>query len=211
MISEILTAIKLIKFYAWEKPFIEKIDELRSKEVETIKKGMIVKAVNFMVVFTVPVIIALASLGMYVALGQTLTAPVSFTILSIYNTLRYPFFMLPMAVRSTASAITAIARLNKFLLSEEVEEFKQIPLGDDGLVIDIDNASFKWDGAETAEPNLQNITLKAKQGQKIAVIGDVGSGKSSLIAAILGQVRNVVETMPVSALLFLMFLTKPGY
>ena len=73
------------------------------------------------------------------------------------------------------------------------------------------NASFKWDGAETAEPTLLNITLKAKQGQKIAVIGDVGSGKSSLIAAILGQVRNVVETMPVSALLFLMFLTKPGY
>ena len=154
MMSEILTAIKLIKFYAWENPFSQKIDELRSKEIETIKKGMIVKAVNFMVVFTAPVMITLASLGMYVARGNKLTAPVSFTILSIYNTLRYPFFILPMAVRSTASAITAIARLNKFLLAEEVEEFKQSPLGDDGLVIDIENASFKWDGVETAEPTL---------------------------------------------------------
>jgi ABC-type transport system involved in cytochrome bd biosynthesis fused ATPase/permease subunit len=119
--------------------------------------------------------------------------------------------MLPISVRSIASAITAIARLNKFLLADEVEEFKQSPLGDDGLVINIANASFKWDGAETSEPTLQNITLKAKQGQKIAVIGDVGSGKSSLIAAILGQIRNVGETMPVPALLFLMFLNKPGY
>ena len=40
-------------------------------------------------------------------------------------------------------------------------------------------------------PTLQNISLKARQGQKIAIIGDVGAGKSSLLAALLGQIRNV--------------------
>jgi ABC-type bacteriocin/lantibiotic exporter with double-glycine peptidase domain len=68
MMSEIWTAIKLIKFYAWEKPFTEKIDELLSKEIEIIKKGMIMKAIYFLVVFKIPVIISLTLLGTYVAL-----------------------------------------------------------------------------------------------------------------------------------------------
>ena len=68
MMSEIWTAIKLIKFYSWEKPFTEKIDELLSKEIEIIKKGMIMKAIYFLVVFKIPVIISLTLLGTYVAL-----------------------------------------------------------------------------------------------------------------------------------------------
>lgn len=38
---------------------------------------------------------------------------------------------------------------------------------------------------------MSKISLKARKGQKIAVIGDVGSGKSSLLAALLGQIRQV--------------------
>lgn len=61
-------------------------------------------------------------------------------------------------------------------------------------------ASFSWnpasDSVETASrhidiPFLSNITLKATQGQKIAIIGDVGSGKSSLLSALIGQMRKV--------------------
>ena len=121
IMSEILTAIKLIKFYAWEKPFTQIISEIREKEMDRIRKGMIVKTINFTVVFAIPVLIALASLGMFVALGGTLTGTLSFTVLSLYNTLRYPFFMLPMAVRSTAGAITAFKRLDAFLALDEVE------------------------------------------------------------------------------------------
>ena len=33
LMNEILTSIRLIKMYAWEEPFIEKIKELRSREI----------------------------------------------------------------------------------------------------------------------------------------------------------------------------------
>jgi hypothetical protein len=134
--SEILTAIKLIKFYAWEKPFSERINDIRTKEMEKIRFGMVIKSINFTVVFSVPILIALSSLsmkhfpypfnfqGMYVGTGNTLTASLSFTILSLYNTLRYPFFMLPMAVRATSGALIAFTRLEKYLSLEDVEELK---------------------------------------------------------------------------------------
>ncbi|KAI8823438.1 P-loop containing nucleoside triphosphate hydrolase protein [Fimicolochytrium jonesii] len=193
IMSEILTAIKLIKFYAWEAPFTDKIEDIRHREITLIRRGMIVKAINFTVVFAVPVFVALASLGMYkVALGNTLTASISFTVLSVYNTLRYPFLMLPLAVRSTAGAMTSLGRLNEFLTLAEVEELKpQPPPKGRDLAFEVKNSDFKWDGIEVPKPTLQNVSLEIKKGAKVAVIGDVGSGKSSLIAALLGQIRLV--------------------
>ncbi|KAJ3086700.1 Multidrug resistance-associated protein 4 [Quaeritorhiza haematococci] len=190
IMSEILTAIKLIKFYAWEKPFSEKIGEIRDQEMAMVRKGMVVKAVNFMVVFAVPVWTALASLGMYVALGNTLTASLSFTVLSVYNTLRYPFLLLPVAVKATAGAWTALKRLDVYFTLDEVEKLQISPQEGD-LAFTMNNADFKWDGAETEGPTLNQINLTARKGQKIAIIGDVGSGKSSLLAALLGQIRQV--------------------
>lgn len=110
--SEILTAVKLIKFYAWERPFTAKIHDIREREMDAIYRGMVMKTINFTVVFAVPVMIALCSLSMYVGLGNKLTASVSFAVLSVLNTLRYPFFMLPMAVRGTAGTLTATKRLS---------------------------------------------------------------------------------------------------
>jgi len=96
--------------------------------------------------------------------------------------------MLPMAVRSFAGALTAFGRLNIFLLTEEVEDMVTSAIGSDGVMIDITNADFIWDGTE---PTLQGINLKLKKGQTTAIVGDVGSGKSSLLAAILRQIKLV--------------------
>ncbi|KAJ3129395.1 Multidrug resistance-associated protein 4 [Nowakowskiella sp. JEL0407] len=191
VMSEILTAIKLVKFYAWEKPFEEKINEIRHREMSLIYRGMVIKAINFMVVFTIPVWIALCSLGMYVAIGNKLTAATSFTVLSVYNTLRYPFFMLPLSVKSLAGALTAFGRLNRFLTSDEVEELHILPAPSNNLAFELNHCDFRWDGTEVEGPTLSDITFSAKRGQKIGIIGDVGSGKSSLIAALLGQIRQV--------------------
>ncbi|KAJ3170330.1 Multidrug resistance-associated protein 1 [Geranomyces variabilis] len=199
IMSEILTAIKLLKFYNWESPFDEKITKIRAREMSLIRRGMIVKAINFTVVFAIPVFVALTSLGMYVGTDHKLTASISFTVLSVYNTLRYPALMLPLAVRSTAGAMTALTRLNEFLsLAEVVEVIPKLPPPGSNLAVSIKSSSFKWDGIDAAAPaTLTDINIDIKRGAKVAIIGDVGSGKSSLIAAILGQIRqtegNVID------------------
>jgi ABC-type multidrug transport system fused ATPase/permease subunit len=192
LMSELLTAIKLIKFYAWELPFANKIEEIRVREMKFIYDGLINKVVNYMVVFAIPVLVALSSLGMYVGLGNRLTASVSFAVLSVFNTLRYPFFMLPMAVKSTVGALAAFGRLNAFLQLEEVIELKPtIPPPGCDLAFEIEDSDFKWDGTEGDRPTIHNISVKVKKGAKVGIVGDVGCGKSSLIAALLGQIRQV--------------------
>jgi len=191
LMSELLTAVKLIKFYAWELPFANKISDIRSVEMQFIYDGLINKTINYTVVFAIPVLVALTCLSMYVAIGNQLTASISFTALSVFNTLRYPFFMLPMAVKSTVGALAAMDHLDEFLQLEEVIELKPLvaPAGCD-LAFDIEDSDFKWDGTEGVQPTIHNISLKIKKGAKVGIVGDVGCGKSSILAALLGQIRQ---------------------
>jgi ATP-binding cassette subfamily C (CFTR/MRP) protein 1/ATP-binding cassette subfamily C (CFTR/MRP) protein 2 len=191
LMSEILTAIKLIKFYAWEAPFSKNIAQFRVEEMQFIYDGLINKVVNYTVVFSVPVLVSLSCLSLYVSLGNPLTASVSFTVLSVFNTLRYPFFMLPMAVKSTVGGYAAMDRLDAFFKQEEIVELKQSkPEEGNDLAFEMNNCDFKWDGTDGAEPTIRNVSVKIKKGSKVAIFGETGSGKSSILAALLGQIRQ---------------------
>ena len=50
----------------------------------------------------------------------------------------------------------------------------------------IENGEFSWDSYDSF-PILRDINMKVKAGSLVAVVGTVGSGKSSLLSAILGE------------------------
>jgi ABC-type multidrug transport system fused ATPase/permease subunit len=102
IMSEILTAIKLIKFYAWEQPFYDRICEIRKRELSLLRKNLFANAINYMVVFCVPVAVALLSLMTYWKTGNIIDSVIGFTTVSVFNTLRYPLLMAPLAVNSTS-------------------------------------------------------------------------------------------------------------
>ena len=49
------------------------------------------------------------------------------------------------------------------------------------------DGSFEW---ESGKPVLQDINFQAN-GNLVAIIGEVGAGKSSLLAALLGEIPKV--------------------
>ncbi|KAI1315909.1 Multidrug resistance-associated protein 1 [Mortierella claussenii] len=191
LMSEILTAIKLIKFYAWESPFQEQINEVRARELHLFRRNLQVKAINMAVVFALPVVVAVSALAVYNARRSgPIDSSVVFTALSIFNTLRYPFLMLPIAVKSTSGARLALRRLDDYLMQLEVEPLQEYPISEGGdIALELQNGEFTWDGDDQG-PALSGISLKVKRGEVVAIVGDVGSGKSSFIAALLGQIRQ---------------------
>ncbi|RKP19799.1 P-loop containing nucleoside triphosphate hydrolase protein, partial [Rozella allomycis CSF55] len=191
VMSEILTAIKLIKFYAWEKPFEERITEIRKKEVELLQKSFFINVLNFTSVFCTPVLIALLVILTHwsrkdsLSVADQLNSVNGFVIISLYNTLRYPLLMLPLAINSTSDAKTALQRLDEYFEQPEVEAPVRHALHEtEGILVE--NGNFKW-SEEAAEPFLKDINVKIGRGKLVAVVGDVGSGKSSLVAALLRQ------------------------
>jgi ATP-binding cassette subfamily C (CFTR/MRP) protein 1 len=63
--------------------------------------------------------------------------------------------------------------------------------------VEIDHGTFSWE-LENTSPTLSSIELKVKRGMKVAVRGMVGSGKSSLLSCILGEMRKLAGTVMVS-------------
>ncbi|EXX63324.1 P-loop containing nucleoside triphosphate hydrolase protein [Rhizophagus irregularis DAOM 181602=DAOM 197198] len=197
LMSEILTAIKLIKFYAWESYFRERVGRVRRKEFSRLLNGIVVKVWTFCVVFGAPVLAMLGCLCVKVLSPdynneyEGIRARKVFTVLALFYTVRYPLIMLPIAVRTTLGALDSFERLNEFLLQTELEPLKQEkePIENDPSIrIYMNDADFSYEGV--SDPTLRFLNMKVRQGELIAIVGDVGAGKSSVLSAILGQIRK---------------------
>ncbi|SPR01691.1 unnamed protein product (mitochondrion) [Plasmodiophora brassicae] len=189
LMTEILTAVKLIKFYTWEQYFHERVDAVRKREAAAAASQIMARAVNFAIVFGIPVLGALACLYSLQVYGQ-LDASLSFVLVSLLNTLRYPLLMMPMAVKSISSASNALASLNAFMRRPELADQRQTqatksdPAGKKG-VVEITKADLTWGDDPT--PTLASVSMHVYPGEVVAVVGTVGTGKSTLMASILGQ------------------------
>lgn len=116
-------------------------------------------------------------------------------------------------IRQGAEAMVSIKRLQNFMLYDEVEdikgnqkkikvsglgeetkqeteraemmEFRREKMSNEGSVI-LERCHAKWLNSDT-EDTLRGINFRVKPGQLVAVVGQVGSGKSSLLNIILKE------------------------
>ncbi|KAL9444634.1 hypothetical protein AB3S75_017759 [Citrus x aurantiifolia] len=68
------------------------------------------------------------------------------------------------------------------------------PRGSSETAIEIADGNFSWD-ISSHNPTLKDINLKVFHGMRVAVCGTVGSGKSSLLSCILGEVPKISGTL----------------
>ena len=97
LMNEILTGIRVIKYYCWEKPFKGKIHDLRKVELKNTEKMAWIMSVGIdCMMSTIPNIVPLVCFSLYPSvMGKPLTSSVAFTSLSLFIILRMPFAMMP--------------------------------------------------------------------------------------------------------------------
>ncbi|MGH0130138.1 UNVERIFIED_CONTAM: hypothetical protein FKN15_041189 [Acipenser sinensis] len=92
--------------------------------------------------------------------------------------------------RHNSQALVSLKRLGKFLCQEELksDSVDRKPLHPAGSSVLVENGTFSWsrDGA----PCLKRISVSVARGSLVAVVGHVGSGKSSLLSALLGEMEK---------------------
>lgn len=231
VLSEILSSIKFIKLYSWAKIYINKISEIRKKELSLLHKVSYCNSFASSLSTNAPVVAAILTFFIHITVTGTLTASQAFTVFTLYfKLLRGVLLFTRDGFRSiidfkiTMQRFKSVMLLNEHttLLSRPVDKSQSVCIADGTFAyynnrnanaaanmkkrksIAIQKTAETERGNETEldllnrgefEQSLNSnykeilfdINFFAPKGSLIGVCGPVGSGKSSLLAGILGH------------------------
>ncbi|XP_030317744.1 canalicular multispecific organic anion transporter 2 isoform X2 [Calypte anna] len=192
LMNEILGGIKVLKLYAWEPSFSEKVLEIRKNELQVLKKSAYLNSLSNFAWVSAPFLVALTTFAVYVSVDEKniLDAEKAFVSLSLFNILKFPLSMLPQVIGNIAQASVSLKRIQQFLSHDELDpkcvETKVIAPGN---AISVTNGTFSW--GKELKPSLKDINLLVPSGALVAIVGHVGCGKSSLVSALLGEMEKL--------------------
>jgi len=196
LMTEILNNIKSIKLYAWNTAFMNKLSHIRNDlELNTLRKiGATQSVANFTWQST-PFLVSCSTFTVFVLTSdRPLTTEIVFPALTLFNLLTFPLAILPMVITSVIESTVAVNRLMDYFTSEELQTDAVVfedPVehaGDES--VRLRDASFTWN-RHTGATVLENIDLSARKGELSCIVGRVGSGKSSLLQSILGELYKI--------------------
>ncbi|XP_037509647.1 ATP-binding cassette subfamily C member 4 isoform X1 [Rhipicephalus sanguineus] len=194
LVNEFVAGMRVIKMYTWEMPFALLVNDTRQREVRMIQRTSVLRAVNMGMFFMSSKLVLFLCFVTFALLGNTLTSECVFVSMSLFNSLRLAMTLyFPFGVGQGAETLISVKRLQKFLLLEEQEQTgalngSKLRPKIHNCRVELQNATASWT-KESSEPTLQNITATVKPGELLVVIGPVGSGKTSLLMTILGELR----------------------
>ena len=181
---ELLNNIRILKMYNWESVISNNTLKARDYEMDLLQR--ILRAITLIhtVIGGADFFINLAMLGAMSLWGIILNAGEVFAGMSIVSSLKDQFIQLPDLLTYSIQAKTSHDKIQEFLRSSEYESY--ITVGKTPGV-QIKQTSFAWPGCE--EPALKNVDFVANQGEFIAVVGKVGTGKTTLLRSITGNIN----------------------
>ncbi|KAL7746310.1 hypothetical protein RI367_008318 [Sorochytrium milnesiophthora] len=219
LLNDILRSVEMLKMYAWEKPFIAKVTSWRMREVKAFKHWYALKGIASAFFWSASGLMSLAGFfTVFFAQHQALASDRLFTALLLFNTVRVNMaWRIPKAIEILADLRVAMRRIQALLAIEpSISSTHQEPAYDatPEVAAELRQASFSWSAGTTSLHTtgkeaevlelksrnnvLRDIDLSVRRGQCIAVIGQVGSGKSSLLLSLLHHTRLVRGDMRVS-------------
>nr|XP_031536757.1 multidrug resistance-associated protein 9 [Vicugna pacos] len=228
--NEFLTCIKLIKMYAWEKSFTNTIRGIRKRERKLLEKAGFVQSGNSALAPIASTIAIVLTFTCHILLRRKLTAPVAFSVIAMFNVMKFSIAILPFSVKAAAEANVSLTRMKKILIAKSPPSYVTQPEDPDTVLL-LANATLTWEQeasrksdlnkvqnqkknflqkqrpeAYSLSPSAQgvtdpeeqhgspksvlhNISFVVRKGKVLGICGNIGSGKSSLIAALLGQMQ----------------------
>ncbi|KAH8845114.1 hypothetical protein MCOR27_007086 [Pyricularia oryzae] len=209
LLTEALQGMRQIRFSALEKHWEDKILKSRSEELAQYWKVMCWAGLTMIVINTGPLLLSSVTLSVY-ALTTTngIKASVVFASLGLFDQLEEAISYLPLLQVYLMEAWTSCVRLEKYFAQPDRQ-----PISTTGDHISFENATVAWPKFEEVEGEnttpfeerslLRNVTLDFPNGALSIISGKTGSGKSLLLAAILGEVTLVsgtIHTPPIEEL-----------
>jgi ATP-binding cassette subfamily C (CFTR/MRP) protein 1 len=196
---EVLRSMKILKLQAWDTEYLQKIEALRREEHKWLWKSVRLTALTTFIIWGSPAFISSITFGTCILMGIPLTAGTVLSALATFRMLQDPIFTIPDLLSVFAQGKVSVDRVAQYLLEEELkcDTITEVPRSDTNYDVEIDHGAFSWE-FENTTPTITDVNLKVKRGMKVAICGMVGSGKSSLLSCILGEMPKLAGAVRVS-------------
>ena len=184
-IEEVYSGLNVVKAYNGKKISDEKFDLYNQKVYDANRKsqflsGLMMPMMTFIGNFgyvAVCIVGALLTMNNYISFG------VIVAFISYVRLFTSPLSQIAQAMTSLQSTAAASERVFEFLDEPEMNSQENISIVlDKNQVkgeIEFDNVVFQYDGNDT--PTIKDFSAKAKPGQKIAIVGPTGAGKTTMV------------------------------
>ncbi|PBP23976.1 P-loop containing nucleoside triphosphate hydrolase protein, partial [Diplocarpon rosae] len=217
IISEALQGIRQIKFSAVETEWAEKINTVRDDELALLWQTKLNNLYMTLCGDIAPIFLTVFALATYAYIYGDLLPSVAFTALGVFMQLEGVLGMVPFLFMMGMNAKVSCDRIDAFLRSAEKPENTH---PGDSIAFDRVSVSFPSKSNAPQEANegegegedgkadenrfiLRDLNLRFPNRSLSVILGPTGSGKSLLLAAILGEVDvlegNITVPRPPSA------------
>ncbi|KAG0343682.1 Canalicular multispecific organic anion transporter 2 [Podila humilis] len=128
LMNEVMSSIKIVKLYAWERPFRAKLNVHRKTELKHLRQ--IGTTVAFMMIMftSLPALMTLLSFAVYSLVGGpggargVMSAQIVFVSVTLFNRLARPIGTVSSVISQSISFVVAVKRIQLFLLQEELDD-----------------------------------------------------------------------------------------
>ncbi|KAL3458359.1 hypothetical protein BJX64DRAFT_302011 [Aspergillus heterothallicus] len=189
-VTEVLQGIRQIKFAAMEQQWQDRVKEKREAELRLLWKTSVYTTGMVSVWIMGPLLLSAISLTVYAITHGELSPSVAFTALSIFGSLESSLASLPDLFSKAMEAKVSADRIDDYLQSAE-----KLSNAADIDKITFTDATVAWPSEEDEVDKgfecdrflLRHLSLKFPPKGLSVIVGKTGSGKSLLLASILGE------------------------
>lgn len=190
VITQFLEAIRHLRYLGWANVWLDQIMQAREKELSL---RIVTGLLNIVIGFTNTLangLLPVAAFYAYTVIAkQQLRTDIAFPALQLLTIVTSNLRDLPGLITVFLNAFIAMSRIESFMQEPDLpQEDNKRGTARDPDQLQLTRASFAWPG--TIHCVLEDVDLKFPQGLTM-ILGPVGSGKSALLQAILGELDCV--------------------
>ncbi|KAL6884637.1 hypothetical protein ACP4OV_010573 [Aristida adscensionis] len=203
--AEVLKSMRILKLHAWETAYLDKLLKLREVERGWIRRYLYTCSAIAFLFWASPTLVSVVTFGVCILVDVPLSAGTVLSALATFRILQDPISNLPDLVSMATQTKVSLDRIEEFIkedhhgkpssYSNRTGMEEQSVIG----TVKIEAGEYSWEAADNTLKKTKftlNIDRKVNimKGHKVAVCGPVGSGKSSLLCAIMGEIPRVSGT-----------------
>ncbi|KAH3756097.1 multidrug resistance-associated protein 3 [Pelomyxa schiedti] len=192
VLNEVLQSIKTVKLMVWEAHLHGKLNAARHDEITSLLWVIIQRSVMQFITWCLPMLVSLGTFAVLSTTTDDMSILVCFTAIALFNVIRFPMMRLPKVLADLVQSMISLKRIGAFLCEQELDPANRVeildPPTEDIPAVVCKDASFIWE--DNHESALSNVNFVVPTGKLVAIIGQVASGKSALLQAIMGFLKR---------------------